>query len=100
MIFVGKYEEFSPNRGYPSIMSSCEDRPYEGQDRIAKYLKNGTNDMVRMELPKDVFTGERIPMEYIGMNDGEYTWFNILAYYVEKYNLRLPKEFEDKILAR
>ena len=53
-----------------------------------------------MVIAKDVFTGDQISNEMIGMNDGEYTWFNTLAYYVEKYNLRLPKEFEDKILKK
>lgn len=54
--------------------------------------------MISMQTPKDVITGESIKMECLGMNDGEYTWFNILAYYVKKYNLRLPEEFERKIL--
>lgn len=100
MIYVGKYDELSPGKGYPSMRDFFSDGPYEGKDKIIKYLTNNTEDMVSAMIPKDVFTSESIPMESIGMNDGEYTWFTTLAYYVEKYNLKLPKEFEDKILSQ
>ena len=100
MIYIGKYEEINPGKGYPSMKDFISDTPYEGQDKIIHYLTHGTEDMVSMRIPKDVFTGKTIPMDMIGMNDGEYTWFITLAYYVKKYNLRLPKEFEDKILKK
>ena len=99
MIYIGKYKEFNPNKNYPSIKDSFEVSSYKGQDRVANYLKHGKEDMVSLRIAKDVVTGDVIPMSVIGMNDGEYTWFNTLAYYVEKYNLRLPREFEEKILA-
>lgn len=98
MKFIGAYKEFNPNKDYPSIKDSFAMSPYEGQGRIVYYLKHGNEDMVSLKIPKDVITGETIPMCIIGMNDGEYTWFNTLAYYVERYNLRLPEEFEKKIL--
>lgn len=98
MIYIGKYKELNPSKDFPSMKEFFESKPYEGQKRIIEYLKNAKVDMVREEIPKDVFTGEKIRMEMLGMNDGEYTWFNTLAYYVEKYNLRLPRDFEEKIL--
>lgn len=98
MIFIGRYDEFNPGKNYPSIREFFSDAPYEGQGRIIHYLKHGSEDMASFRLPKDVITGEIIPMSAIGMNDGEYSWFNTLAYYVEKYNLRLPEDFEKKIL--
>ena len=33
------------------------------------------------------------------MNDGVYTGFNTLVYYVDKYNLRLPEDFEKHVLS-
>ena len=80
------------------MKDNFEKGAYKNQGKIIWYLKHGIEDMCRMQREKDVFTGESIPMETLGMNDGEYTWWNTLAYYVEKYNLRLPKEFENKIL--
>ena len=99
MIYIGKFKEFNPNYDFPSIRDCFSEQPYEGQNRIIDYLKHGNRDMVRFSSSKDVITGEPIPMQVIGMNDGEYTWFNTLAYYVERYNLRLPREFEEKILS-
>ena len=46
----------------------------------------------------DLFTGELIPTEEKGLNDGEYSWLSSLIYYVEKYNLRLLPEFEQIVL--
>jgi hypothetical protein len=100
MEYVGKFKEFNPRHDFPSMRDSFEDSPYEGMDKIVYYLKHGTIDCAAIEIPHDVFSGDIIPMEKLGMNDGKYTWFNILAYYVEKYNLRLPKDFENHVLAK
>lgn len=100
MEFLGRYKEFNKSSNYESITNYFSEERYEGQDKIAQYLRSGKEDIISMEIPKDVITGERIPGEKVGMNDGVYTWFNILAYYVEKYNLRLPKEFEDYVLEK
>lgn len=100
MKYLGAYKELCPLKDYPSMKDYFVGEPYKGQGKIIHYLKNGKPDMCRMVIAKDVFTGDHISNEMIGMNDGEYTWFNTLAYYVEKYNLRLPKEFEDKVLKK
>ena len=88
-----------PNKGYESMLKHCENDSYPNKAKIVQYLRNGHEDMVSAEIPKDCFTGERIHGEKVGMNDGKYAWWSTLAYYVEKYNLRLPKEFEDHILS-
>lgn len=98
MIYIGSYDELSPGRGYPSMKKSFSDKPYQGKERVIHYLLHGKEDMVSFRTPKDVFSGEPISMNMIGMNDGEFTWWNTLAHYVEKYNLRLPADFENKIL--
>ncbi len=98
MIYIGKYKELCKNPEYPSIKDFFEKNPYPGKDKVVFYLKHGNIDLARMERARDVITGELINMEMLGMNDGEFTWFNTLAYYVEKYNLRLPREFENKIV--
>jgi hypothetical protein len=76
--------------------NNFESDRYEGQDKIEVYLKNGREVCVSMELIKDVFTGESIG-ENLCFTDGTYMWESELAYYVEKYNLRLPKSFEQHI---
>jgi len=98
MIYIGSYEELIPGKGYDSLRDHMEASPYPHQETIVNYLRSGEMDMFSLQLPKDVFTGQRIPGEKLGMNDGVYTWWNTLAYYVEKYNLRLPKNFEEHVL--
>ena len=100
MIYIGEYEEFRPGRGYPSIKEYFSAEPYTGQGEIIHYLLHGKVDMVSMQRPRDVITGNRIPMEKLGMCDDKYTWWNILAYYVKVYNLRLPQDFEQHILSK
>lgn len=99
MISLINYEEFGPNMGFKSMREFFEAAPYEGQEKIAFYLDNGTPTYVRMSRGKDFFTGEPISGSYTGMTDGEYSWSSVLSYYVMKYNLRLPKEFEEKVFS-
>lgn len=99
MVFIGRYNELIPGKGYPSMKDFFSRTPYEGQQKIIDYLLHGIEDIVSGAIPKDVISGRPIRMEKVGMNDGEYTWFNTLAYYVQRYNLRLPKEFEEKVLS-
>lgn len=97
--FIG-YEELG-NKGKPKLKDCLEHKKYDGQDKIVNYLKNTRTTKalcVATGIPKDIFTNESIKMERICLSDGVYAWSNILAYYVEKYNLRLPEEFEQHIL--
>lgn len=94
------YTEYGADNGI-SMKHHFESKPYLGKEKIILYLKNkGKLTMVRMEMAKDRLTGEQIKgMRDLGLfTDGEYSWWNDLAYYVEKYNLRLPKEFEEHVL--
>ena len=100
MISLIRFEEFGPGLGFPSMKSSFCDLPYKGQTIIASYLKMGKKTYSSPGYAVDVFTGETIPGEKCGMTDGEYTWNSALPYYVEKYNLRLPSVFEEKVLGK
>ena len=46
----------------------------------------------------DILTGEKIWQTKEFMNDGEYSWTSSIVYYIDKYNVRLPQRFEQKIL--
>ncbi len=95
---LNQFSEFANNDQYPSIKDSIGLIPYEGKDDIVKYLRSGKVGAVATSYAYDIFTGERIPGEKCIMTDGEYSWGSYLAYYVEKYNLRLLPEFEKKVL--
>lgn len=98
MISLIQYEEFGPGLGLPSMSDYFVPKPYEGQRRIVQYLREGMRTYSSTGLARDCYTGEIIPGERCGMTDGEYSWNSVLPYYVEKYNLRLPEDFERKVL--
>lgn len=70
---------------------------YKGKDNIINYMKNAIIYGARPEVLYDTFTNEQIPYESLLMTDGNFRWSSELLYYVEKYNLILPKNFTDII---
>lgn len=98
MNILGKYEEFAPGMGFPSLKEHIKSEPYNHQAAILKHLKSGNVHMVTASRIVDVLSGETTNIELVFMNDGKYSWSSKIPYYVEKYNLRLSKDFEDHVL--
>ncbi len=96
-ISLQNFKEFGvPNA--PSFLEKCEKAPYKGQEKIVEFLKNkGEVGAAAAGISVDVLTGEAIPGERVIKHSDKFGWLSDLAYYVEKYNLRLPKEFEDYV---
>ena len=92
-----KWKEFGDSDA-PSITSGFSDIPDPNKDAIVKYLKNGNTILVSTGVGIDVFINEIVDNHYYLMTDGEYTWNNMIAYYVEKYNLKMPDDFINKVL--
>ena len=99
MRYIG-YAELNPGRDFPSIKATLSKEAYAHKNNIVQFLQNGEIELVRMSRAKDVFTGETIPYEVAVMHDGDFWWSSEIAWYVEKYNLRLPKDFEKHILEK
>ena len=100
MIILGKYDEFAPNMGFPSIREYLQNEPYKFQEAVLQYLMSGNIHMVTASRFSDVITGELTDRELVYMDDGEYSWSSKLPYYVEKYNLRLPEDFDQHVLEK
>lgn len=98
MIILNKFDEFGKNMGFPSMQDFFEKSKYKNQEIIIDYLNNGLITMTQASYARDVFTGEVINKEKTFMNDGVYAWNSDLVYYVERYNLKLPDEFETHVL--
>lgn len=99
-IFLCNFKEYG-NPDAPSMQDSFEPQPYQGQEKIADFLRSeGKVGAVSTGVPVDHVTGERIPGEFFFKDHDRFGWCSDLAYHVEKYNLRLPKEFEDYVLNR
>lgn len=100
MILLGKYEEFSPNMGFQSITESLDTEPYDGKKEILEYLRKGNIHMVTATRIKDIFTDKQTNEKLVYMDDGKYSWTSRVIYYVDKYNLRLPNDFEQHVLGQ
>lgn len=98
VIIIGKYAEFAPDMGFPSIKDHFQKEPYKSKAAVLKYLNSGNVHMVSASKIVDVFSGENTNIELVFMNDGKYSWSSKIPYYVDKYNLRLPEDFEKHIL--
>ena len=89
------YREF---RGifYPSLENFFRDTPGEKQEELIRYLKEGGKVVRVMEGPVyDYFSGEFACDNMEIRDDGVYNWNSVLAYYVEKYNMELPEDFQE-----
>ncbi|NLN98119.1 MAG: hypothetical protein GX127_07065 [Eubacteriaceae bacterium] len=64
---------------------------------IVHYLKNCWCIGRSPSIEKDELTGESLSMGLEMMTDGKYVWTNTLSYYVEKYDIVLPKDFVEHI---
>lgn len=95
------YTEFGA-KNTPSLKTLFSDYPYERQEEIAGYLEDGEYKSQVIGYGTDVFTSEIIqsPKAFGTKTDGEFVWASTMAYYVRRYNLRLPTEIETKILVR
>lgn len=97
MRYIG-YAELEPGRNFPKLADAIEKEAYPHKNRVVEFLQNGTVELARASRARDIFSGELIPAEVLVMSDGEFYWSNTLAWYVDKYNLRLPGDFEAHIL--
>ena len=91
------YLEFGSDNA-PSIKDYFEKNPYKGQKAIAEYLRRGHAKLSAPGCSYAVISGAMISASLDILTDGEYSWDSSLAYYVDKYNMRLPEEFEEKVL--
>lgn len=88
---------YSIDDGKPQFKYKFAKGKYKGQDKIIDYMKSAIAYGARPEILYDAFSNKAIPNESLVMTDGHFRWSSELLYYVENYNLILPKEFVDII---
>lgn len=95
------YKEYGADDAV-SMLDCCEKTSYPEKEEIISFLNTrGESTLASTGTVKDRITGEVRPMPKEGIclkTEGQYSWWNDLSYYVDKYNLRLPKQFEDYVL--
>lgn len=92
---IGFYKELphgTPEGG--SLEEMRSELAQDGQNRILEYLKSGEVFIACPGVVKDVLSPEeRIVGGLNILTDGNWAWPQDLIYYVENYNVALPREF-------
>lgn len=65
--------------------------------KIVNYLQNGKKESICPKNTYDIISGKMIATFFYVLTDGEYVWKSDLPYYVDKYNIELPKNFIEKV---
>ena len=66
--------------------------------KILDYLQNGKKEAICPKPIYDIISGKMISTSFTVLTDGEYIWKNDLPYYVDKYNIKLPQSFIEKVI--
>lgn len=96
MKVIGQFREIY-GKEYLPLAEQCAQDFYRDAKAVAKYLRSGDVVAVAAGYSNDVLTGERIPGKLTFLTKDGYAWRSDIAYYVEKYGLKLPKRFLDQI---
>ena len=94
--FLSEMELTAHNNG--SITQHLADNVDYDRSAVISYLNRFSSRIFCPKYVKDCITGETIAGCFKVVTDGEYRWPDTLVYHIKKYNIRLPKEFIDKIM--
>lgn len=83
---------------YPLMADCMTPERYPHQDSIVRYLRDADLLLAVSSYAKDIFTGDATNVRRGLMGDGTFFWSQSLSYYVDRYNVRLPGDFEKHIL--
>ncbi len=96
---VGFFREL----GYDEMPSIDESRGQPGTantERVVRYLKAGKVFVFSPGLMRDVFDRRSAAGTRSILTDGVYAWPDSLAYYVDRYAVALPADFEQHLASR
>lgn len=98
LVLIGGFRELGGDpdqqEQWPSILDYVSESPQENEDRVVSYLRSARGIAGRSGVEFDVLDpSNRIPMAVSMHTDGVYIWESTLAFYVEKYHVRLPDDF-------
>ena len=101
MISIGFFSEMNlaaHNDG--TINDFIVDKIDYDKQMIIDYLNSFRYKASCPQAAIDCVTGEETSPSFRIINDGEYCWPDFLAFHIEKYNIRLPQAFVDKIMSK
>ena len=97
MLSIGCFSEMNVFEDNGSIQEYLCNKVEYDKDIIVRYLRGNKKQAVCFKYVYDCISGKQISSGFQVRTDGEYIWCDFLAYYVEKYNINLPKDFIKKV---
>ena len=97
---IANFKEFTGSNTDKSLKDCVNSKPYENKGAILEYLKNGEEYAASTKIVRDYITGRSIAIyPTLKRRDG-LAWPHELEYYIDKYNIKLPKEIEEEIISK
>lgn len=93
LTLIDHFREFGYEHG-PSILPLRGKGRSLNKDAVLRYLSGGKLKVMSPGLMPDVFDPSRTADSMSILTDGTYAWHELLAYYVQHYDVALPAEFE------
>ena len=97
-IEIGTFRELNGNDYYPKFESLK--LPADKKEKVLYYILNAPHIAESPGMAVDAFTKERLHMPISLQGDDICIWRSDIAYYFEKYDLKLPDEFIEHVLKK
>lgn len=97
MISIGFFSEMQLYADSGTIKNHIVDKIDYSKKKVIDYLSNQKRIAGCPKTAIDCVTGEKISDSFSVYSDGEFEWCDFLIYHIKKYNIKLPKEFINKI---
>lgn len=99
MKHIGLFTEMKVYADSGSIKDNIVDKVDYDKNKIISYMLRQNKIASCPRAAIDCLTGKKIADSFAVYSDGEYDWCDFLIYHIEKYNIKLPKEFIEKAKA-
>ena len=98
MIDIGCFSEMNVFSDNGSVVDYLVDKVEYDKKIVIDYLSSFNHLASCPRTAIDCVTGKEIASSFKVFTDGEYRWCDFLIYHVDKYNIRLPQAFINKIM--
>jgi hypothetical protein len=70
----------------------------ENKNKVLRYMRSCRVIAAAPGRMKDVFANTLIPGEMLAYSDGRYYWGTEAIYYFDKYDMKLPDDFINRVI--
>lgn len=97
--YIGYFSELNLYADNGSIHENIVDNVEYNKEAVIEYLANQKRIASCPKVAIDCITGKEIAKSFSVFTDGEFEWCDFLIHYIKEYNIKLPKEFIEKVEA-